>query len=44
MTQQKRLGIMAMAGGPEEYVLYLRCGYTVEDDSGGVGGEREVRE
>ncbi|MEE9152122.1 MAG: hypothetical protein V3U20_09875 [Thermoplasmata archaeon] len=38
VTQQKRLGIMAMAGGSEEYVLCLRCGDIVEDDTGGVDG------
>ncbi len=41
VTQQKRLGVMAMAGGSEEYAIYLGCGYTFEDDQGGStwGGE-----
>ena len=43
VTQQKRLGIMAMAGGSEEYVVCISYGYTLEDDSDGVDGEGEVR-
>jgi len=43
VTQQKRLGIMAMAGRSEEYVLCVRCGYTFENDYGGGAGEGEVR-
>jgi hypothetical protein len=44
VTQQKRLGIMAMAGGSEEYVVYLGCGYTFEDDQGGVSWKGQIRE
>jgi len=33
-----------MAGGSEEYVLYLRYGYTFEDDMGGVGWKGQIRE
>jgi len=32
-----------MAGGSEEYVLCVRCGYTFENDYGGAVGEGEVR-
>jgi len=39
VTQQKRLGIMAIAGGSEEYVLCVRCGYAFENDYGGAVGE-----
>jgi len=43
VLQQKRLSRMAMAGGSEEYVICPGCGYTFEDDTGGVDRNKMLK-
>ena len=33
-----------MAGGPKERVLHPECGYTLEDNRGGIGWKGEIKE